>query len=54
MDAGLRQRTSHFDEGEVADDDEDLDEDDGEGMDSALSLVESTGKIKKTFVEKQR
>ena len=38
MDAGLRQRTSHFDEGEVADDDEYLDEDDSEGMAKTMTL----------------
>ena len=32
MDAGLRQRTSHLDEGELADNDEYLDEDDSEGL----------------------
>ena len=38
MDAGLRQQTSHFDEGEVADDDEYLDEDDSEGMTKTMTL----------------
>lgn len=38
MDAGLRQRTSHFDEGEVADDDEYLDENDSEGMAKTMAL----------------
>ena len=38
MDAGLRQRTSHFDEGELADDDEYLDQDDSEGMAKTMTL----------------
>ena len=51
IDAGLRQRTSHFDEGELADDDERRN---GENHDSALSLEEGTGRIKKTLVEDHR
>jgi hypothetical protein len=50
MDAGLRQRTSHFDEGEVADDDEYLDEDDSEGMAKTMTLRYH---LLKAFVEKQ-
>ena len=38
MDAGLRQRTSHFDEGELADDDEYLDEDVSDGMTKTMTL----------------
>ncbi len=50
MDAGLRQRTSHFNEGEVADDDEYLDEDDSEGMAKTMTLRYH---LLKAFVEKQ-
>jgi len=38
MDVGLRQRTSYFDEGELADDDEYLVEDDSEGMAKTTTL----------------
>jgi len=51
MDARLRQRTSHFNEGEVADDDEYLDEDDSEGMAKTMTLRYH---LLKAFVEKQR
>ena len=49
MDA--RQRTSHFNEGEVADDSEYLDEDDSEGMAKTMTLRYH---LLKAFVEKQR
>ena len=51
MHAGLRQRTSHLDEGELADDDEYLDEDDSEGLavfafSSSLTRCQQLGETK--------
>ena len=58
MHAGLRQRSSHLDEGELPDDDEYLDEDDSEGLavfafSSSLTRCQQLGDTKITETIRQ-